>query len=210
MPTSRKPLVTQYLAERSRHRPRFRGDALALARLLALLREANVIARRSTPSRDPGEDLLQAYSLYMERRRGLSLTSIASHVWFLRPFLQELGIATNADLAGLSGRKVAAYVERHASDRGATTARIMCSRLRVFLRYLHCEAFITTDLTTVLPSIRRPGEARLPSFMPLEEVRRVLAGCDRSTGTGRRNYAILMLLARLGLRASEGGDALSR
>lgn len=79
----------------------------------------------------------------------------------------------------------------------------MCSRLRVFLRYLPAEGFITADLTPAIPSIRRPGEARLPSFMPLEEVQRVLDGCDRSTANGRRDYAILMLPARLGLRASE-------
>lgn len=199
----REALVTQYLAERSRHRRRYRGDARALARLLAVLRDANVIAPRPTPSHDPREDLLQAYALYMERKRGLAPASVASHVWFLRPFLQELRIATTADLARLSGRKVAVYVERHASDRGATTARIMCSRLRVFLRYLHCEGFISADLTGALPTIRRPGEARLPSFMPLDEVQRVLDGCDHSTETGRRDHAILMLLARLGLRACE-------
>lgn len=196
-------LVTQYLVERARHRPRYRGDAQALARLLAVLRDANVIAPRPRPSRDPHEDLLQAYTLYMERQRGLASISIASHVWFLRPFLQELGIATNVDLARLSGRKVATYIERHAGDSGATTGRIMCSRLRVFLRYLHCEGFITADLTAAIPSMRRPGKARLPSFMSLEEVQRVLDGCDRNTAIGQRDYAILMLLARLGLRAIE-------
>lgn len=139
----------------------------------------------------------------MERTHGLTPTSIASHVWFLRPFLQELGVATNADIASLTGREVARYVERHAGDRGATTARIMCARLRVFMRYLHCEGLITADLTAALPSIRRSGDEHLPRFMPLEEVQRVLDNCDRSTATGRRDYAILMLLARLGLRACE-------
>lgn len=199
----REELVTRYLAERSRHRPPRIGDAPALARLLSVLREANVIAPRPTPSRDPREDLLQAYSLYMERKRGLAPTSIASHVWFLRPFLQELRIATNADLARLCGSNVARYVERHAGDSRATTARIMCSRLRVFLRYLHCEGFIAADLTGALPSIRRTGDERLPSFMPMEEVHRVLNGCDQSTAAGKRDFAILMLLARLGLRACE-------
>lgn len=199
----REELVTGYLAERSRHRPRCRGDALALARLVSILRNADVIAPRAIPPHDPSEDILQAYSVYMERKRGLVPSSVASHVWFLRPFLRELGIATSADLVRLSGREVARYVERHAGDSGATTARIMCSRLRVFVRYLHAEGFITTDLTTALPLIRRNGAERLPSFMPIEEVRRVLDGCDRSTAIGRRDYAILMLLARLGLRACE-------
>lgn len=196
-------LVTWYLAERARHRPRYRGDALALARLLSVLREAKIIAPRPVPPRDPREDLLQAYSLYMERARGLAPASIASHVWFLRPCLQELGIATNADVGSLTARAVSRYVERHAGDGGATTARIMCSRMRVFLRYLHCEGFLADDLTGAIPSIRRTSNERLPSYMPIEEVERVLKGCDRSTATGRRDYAILMLLARLGLRACE-------
>ena len=149
--------VIRYLAERARHRPRYRGDALALARLLSVLRDANVIALRLATPRNPREELLQAYSLYMERARGLAPTSIASHVWFLRPFLQELGIATNADVVSLTACTVSRYVERHAGDSGATTARIMCSRLRVFLRYLLCEGFIPDDLTGVIPSIRRAG-----------------------------------------------------
>jgi site-specific recombinase XerD len=196
-------LVTRYLAERSRHRARYRGELSALSRLLSVLREAHFIAPRPRPAHDPREDLLEAYAVYMARKRGLSPASIASHMWFLRPFLHELGIASNADAAALSRRDVAQYVERHVGDRGATTARIMCSRLRVFLRSLHAEGLLTDDLTAILPTIRRPGEARLPSFMPLDDVQRVLDCCDRDTATGRRDYAILMLLARLGLRACE-------
>lgn len=196
-------LATRYLAERSRHRPPNKADARALDRLLTVLREANVIAPRPVPCSGPHEDILEAYRLYMERERGLAPISIASHLWFLRPFLQEMGIATCADAVRLAGHKVAVYVERHAGDRGATTARIMCSRLRVFLRYLHREGFVSADLTTALPSIRRAADAHLPGFMPLEDVQRILAGCDRSTVIGRRDYAILILLARLGLRACE-------
>jgi site-specific recombinase XerD len=129
--------------------------------------------------------------------------SIASHAWFLRPFLDEAGIATSADVARLSGRDVAVYVERRAGDYSATTARIVCSRLRVFLRYLHSEGLLAADLTTAIPSIRRAPEARLPSYMSLEQVQGVLDHCDRGAATGQRDFAILMLLARLGLRAGE-------
>ncbi|HUO11813.1 MAG TPA: site-specific integrase [Caulobacteraceae bacterium] len=196
-------LVSQYLDERRRHRPPHKADARALARLLSVLREAKVVAPRPAPARDPREDLLEAYRLYLGRQRGLAPASIASHLWFLRPFLEESGITTSTDVACLSGRDVATYVERHAGDRGATTARIMCSRLRVFLRYLHGEGLLAAELTSAIPSIRRAAEGPLPSFMSLDEVQRVLGACDRSTATGRRDHAILMLLARLGLRASE-------
>ena len=196
-------LVSQYLAERARHRTPRAGDARALGRLLSVLREAKLIAPRVLPPRDPREDILAAYRLHLERKRGLAPVSIASHDWFLRPFLEEMGIATNADIGRLCARDVAAYVERHARDHSATTARIMCSRLRVFLRYLHVEGFVAADLTGAIPSIRRWTQAHLPSFMPLEQVQCILDGCDRSTAAGRRDYAILMLLARLGLRAKE-------
>lgn len=196
-------LVSKYLAERSRHRPARGGDARAFSRLLSVLREANVIAPRVLPPRNPREDLLEAYHLFLERKRGLAPMSIASHLWFLRPFLEEIGITSNADLERLSDRDVALYVERHVGDHGATTARIMCSRLRVFLRYLHSEGLVAVDLTASIPSIRRSAEPRLPSYMSLEEVQRILDSCDQSTARGRRDYAILMLLARLGLRAKE-------
>lgn len=199
----REALVTQYLTERWRQRPRRAGDAAALAMLLSVLRAAKVIAPRQLPARNPREHLVEAYALYMDRKRGLAPSSIAGHVWFLRPFFRELRIATNADLAHLSASTVAAYIERHAGDHSPATARIMCTRVRVFLRYLHVEGFIATDLTGAVPKIRRFSEAALPSFMPLDDVQRVLDGCDPNTAVGRRDYAILMLLARLGLRACE-------
>jgi len=174
-----------------------------LALLLSVLRDANLIAPPPKPRLDPREVLLEAYAIYMERKRGLSPTSIASHLGYVRPFLQELRIATNAGLARLSARKVAVYVERHAGDSGTTSAKIMCSRLRVFLRYLHVEGLITADLTAAVPAMRGSSQVRLPSFMSLDEVQHVLDDCDRSTAIGRRDYAILMLLARLGLRAIE-------
>jgi site-specific recombinase XerD len=132
-------LVSEYLIERRRHRSPHTGDARALGWLLSVLREAKVIAPRTLPERDPREDLLEGYGVYLERKRGLLPNSIASHLWFVRPFLDEIGIASNADLGRLRGHDVATYVERHADDYSATTARIMCSRLRVFLRYLQCE-----------------------------------------------------------------------
>ena len=199
----KEALVSQYLSERRRHRPPRTGDARALGWLLSVLREAKVIAPRPLPECDPREDLVEAYRLYLERKRGLLPSSIASHLWFVRPFLDEIRIASNANVGRLRGHDVATYVERHADDHSGTTARIMCCRLRVFLRYLHSEGFVAADLTTAIPSIRRSAEPRLPSFMPLEEVQRVLDGCDQGTPTGRRDYAILMLLARLGLRANE-------
>lgn len=79
----------------------------------------------------------------------------------------------------------------------------MCSSLRTFLRYLHHRGLTPHALAGCVPSIRRWKHATLPTYLPAAQVQKVLDGCDRTTATGRRDYAILMILAKLGLRASE-------
>ncbi|MDK1378624.1 MULTISPECIES: tyrosine-type recombinase/integrase [unclassified Sinorhizobium] len=72
-----------------------------------------------------------------------------------------------------------------------------------FLRYLHLEGFISTPMADCVPSVRRWRLAGLPTFLPPEKVQKVLDACDRTTAMGHRDYAVLMILAKLGLRVSE-------
>ena len=75
--------------------------------------------------------------------------------------------------------------------------------MRLFLRYLHYKGLIDTDLSLAVPTVARWSLSTLPKHLSAAQVRQVLRHCDRSTPLGRRNYAILLLLARLGLRAGE-------
>jgi len=75
--------------------------------------------------------------------------------------------------------------------------------VRSFLRFLHVRGEIRHDLTAAIPTVRRWSQPGVPKKLTSEEVNRVLAAPDRSTATGRRDYAILLLLAKLGLRSSE-------
>ena len=75
--------------------------------------------------------------------------------------------------------------------------------LRSFLRYLRLREVIATDLAACVPTVASWSLSTLPRFLPACDVERVLKCCDRKTTAGRRNYAILLLLARLGLRACE-------
>jgi integrase len=79
----------------------------------------------------------------------------------------------------------------------------MCWSLRAFFRYLHHKGLNRIPLAGCVPSIRRRKFANLPTFLSAEQVQKVLNSCDRATAIGRRNYAILMMLAKLGLRADE-------
>ena len=79
----------------------------------------------------------------------------------------------------------------------------MCSTLRQFMRYLHYRGYIRTDLAASVPTIRRWRLASLPEYLLPSQVQKVLNACDRRSAIGRRDYAILLMLARLGLRANE-------
>jgi site-specific recombinase XerC len=82
-------------------------------------------------------------------------------------------------------------------------AQLLVTALRSFLRYLRHQGTITTDLNACVPTVARWSFATLPKFLPAGTVQRVLDRNDRPTSIGRRDYAILLLLARLGLRACE-------
>jgi site-specific recombinase XerD len=82
-------------------------------------------------------------------------------------------------------------------------AQFMATALRSFLRFLFLRGETTTDLSRAIPTVRRWRLSSVPQHLPPRDVERLLRACDRSSATGRRDYAILLLLARLGLRASE-------
>jgi site-specific recombinase XerD len=79
----------------------------------------------------------------------------------------------------------------------------MCWTLRSFLRYLRYKGLIEIDLASAVPPVRTWRFASLPRYLTPREVQKVLRSIDRHTALGRRDYAVLLLLARLGLRASE-------
>jgi len=79
----------------------------------------------------------------------------------------------------------------------------MCWTLRAFTRYLVYRGYIVDDLAAAVPSVRSWRFGPLPDHLPPPKIQRVLDGCDRTTAIGKRDYAVLLLLARLGLRANE-------
>jgi site-specific recombinase XerD len=79
----------------------------------------------------------------------------------------------------------------------------MVSALRSFFRFLLQRGEIATDLAACVPAVADWRLSTIPKYLGAEEVERLLSSCDRCTGIGRRDHAILLLLARLGLRASE-------
>jgi len=203
-PTDLKEQVTErYLKYRAGKQSLQPGDRAALKRLLSALREVGMIAPAPLPPITPEDQIFEGFSDYLRQERGLAPRSIISHLPVVRRFLREVCPAGAGDLTNISQERVIRYIERHARDGSAGSGKRMCWSLRAFLRYLHHKGLTPLALADCIPSIRRWKLASLPTYLSAAQVEKILGGCDRATAMGRRDYAILMMLAKLGLRAGE-------
>lgn len=155
------------------------------------------------PPLTPHERIFEEFAAYLLSERGLAQKSIVRHFPIICRFLNEVCSGGADDLCKISQGDVIGYIERHARDWRPKTAKAMCSSRRSFLRYLHHQKLHPRALADCVPSIRGWKFATLPTYLSAAQVRKALDGCDRETMIGRRDHAILLFLARLGLRANE-------
>jgi site-specific recombinase XerD len=196
-------VVERYLRHRGRRQSIQPGDRAALKRWLSVLREEGAITPLVLPPLTPHERIFKEFDAYLRSERGLAPRSIVRHLAVIRRFLHEVCSGGAGALCKISQEDVIRYVERHAQDWSPGTGKAMCWSLRAFLRYLHHRGLNSRPLADCVPSMRRWKLATLPTYLPAAQVRKALDGCDRETVMGRRDYAILLLLAKLGLRADE-------
>jgi site-specific recombinase XerD len=197
--------VEQFSAgRRAAGRARLRS-ARALDPLLGYLRGLGVAptAVRLAPL-TPSEALLERYVAYLLEQRGLAASTVRNYVGVARLFLFWLETATGTlALAELDAAGVIAFVLGESQRCSVGSAKCMVTRLRVFLRFLHVEGEIDRELAGVVPSVASWRLAGLVKALDARSVARLLASCDRRTRVGRRDFAVLILLSRLGLRAGE-------
>lgn len=195
-------MVNRYLRHRARKRSIYRGDRAALKRWLLVLRDAGTIAPPASSPITPQDQISAEFGDYLRKERGLALRSIVRFLPTIRQFLCEAWPA-RGDLGRITQSDVVRYVERHAQDGSPQSGRVMCTSLRAFLRYLHHKGLNPVPLAGSVPSIREWKLAHLPTYLSAEQVQNVLDSCDRVTAIGQRDYAVLTMLAKLGLRANE-------
>ncbi|MEK7334670.1 MAG: site-specific integrase [Candidatus Binatota bacterium] len=199
-----KALLHRYL--RSRHhrlRPR-RDDASILKRLLHLLHTKGLLQDKVPPSiNSPRQCVEDDFDRYLSQERGLSMAARVNYRPFIQRFLLEQFGAQPIQFVHLRAKDVIRFVQNHAHKLSPKRAGLMVSALRSFFRYLRHRGDITTDLAACVPSVASWSFSSLPKFLQPHQVQQVLNQYDRQTAKGRRDYAILLLLARLGLRACE-------
>lgn len=175
----------------------------ALAPLLAYLRGLGVlaVAEASAPASE-ADRLLGAYATYLRRERGLAEGTVGLYLRIARRLVDERASAGGFDVSGLTARELGSVTTRLCRGLGASSRRQVVSVLRSFLRFLHLEGVTEAALEQAVLSASG-ADGSLPRAIGADQVARLLRACDRRSATGRRDYAILLLLARLGLRGGE-------
>jgi site-specific recombinase XerD len=181
-----------------------RGDAAALHRLLRMLREIGASKPKApTAPRSARRRVTDEYRRYLLQERGLSQATAVNYVPFVDLFLSERFRAGRLSFGVLRAPDITGFVQRHAHKLCPGRAQLLVTALRSFFRYLQHQGKIASGLASCVPTVARWSFSTLPKSLPTTAIRRVLEHCNRQTPAGRRDYAILLLLARLGLRAGE-------
>lgn len=178
-------------------------ERATISRLVSILREIGVLKPEPPQPLTSVQECVNEYRQYLVRQRGLCGASLPNYLSFVEQFLSGRSAGRELCLTELSASDVTAFVKSHVANLSPGRAKLLVTALRSFLRYLLHQGEISVDLVPcVLPVASRSFSA-IPKSLAPGTVQRILAQHDRTTPIGRRNYAVLLLLARLGLRAGE-------
>lgn len=193
----------RYLLDRTQ-RPK-RGDGTALRHLLAFLRSQNAIAEEIKAEYNPSpvEQHVLAYERYLQDARALSRQTIINYRPVARDFLNFRFGDGEVSLAKLRAVDVTDFVQRKVPRLNMRSAKIITTGLRSFLSYARYRGDITSDLAAAVPIVANWSLSSIPRAIGRDEVARLLASINRDTPIGCRDYAMILALARLGLRSSE-------
>jgi integrase/recombinase XerD len=197
--------TARYLRWRARRVKLHRSDAAALRQFLDFLHHAGVIPPAKVAPRrlSPVEQEIQAFETYLRKERVLAEATIAYYVTFVHDFLADRFGQGRVTLARLCAGDVVRFVQRQAARLHVQRVKQLTTALRSFLHYARYRGDIVLDLSAAVPAVASWSMSSIPRAIPADTVRQLLASINRRTAVGRRNYALVLVLARLGLRASE-------
>jgi site-specific recombinase XerD len=197
--------VVWYLRSRARHLKICRGDAAALRQFIDFLRCHGVIPAEKIRSHllPPVDQVVQEFERYLLSERALAPTTAVHYASFIRGFLADRFCRGPIKLSQLCADDVVRFVQRQARRLHLKQAKLLTTALRSFLPYLLYRGEVLHDLSGAVPTVANWSMTSIPRAIPPDLVRRLLASINRHTALGLRDYAILLLLAHLGLRGGE-------
>ncbi len=176
----------------------------ALRSMLVYLREVGVMRPEGPPVLSPVEALLGEYRAWLVNERGLAAMTVLRYQTLARRFLtQRVSPVDELGVANLTGADVSRFLLGECARVSVGSAKGRVAELRSLLRFLHVRGFTAMALAESVPPVAGWRETTIPPTMPRSDIERLLACCDRSRLDGARDFAMVMLLARLGLRCVE-------
>ena len=152
----------------------------------------------------PVEVLVGEFARWLTVERALSPVTVRCYSDRARRFLTQIGDPLNDVLWSLDAKQVTVFMVDYCARVGCAEAKLMVTALRSLLLFLHVTGRVPRRLADAVAGVARWQQASLPRGLDTAQVSQLLEhGCDRATATGRRDYAMLMLLAQLGLRIGE-------
>lgn len=194
--------VEEFLVfQRASGRFRSQWSRPGLVCLLEMLDGLGVLAEERMQPMSATEVLLGDFERYLLAERGLAAGTVRGYVSDARRFLE--GLAPEEALSGLTSAEVTgAVLERSAVVSVATTQNFVAG-LRSFLRFCFVEGLVERDLAQAALAVTGRRRSSLPRGIAKADAAALAASCDRRTSLGRRDYAVIITLLRLGLRAGE-------
>jgi integrase/recombinase XerD len=196
--------VEEFLVwQRACGRHRCQWSRPGLLCLLEVLRGLGVLAAEEpAPAGSPTDLLLASFERYLLAERGLAAGTVRGYVTHARRFLD--GLAPDAGLAGVTAGEVSGVVLRKAASGVSVSAtQYFVSALRAFLRFCFIGGLLEADLSRAALAVTGRRRSSLPRGISRTDAAALLGGCDRRRALGRRDYAVIIVLLRLGLRARE-------
>jgi site-specific recombinase XerD len=195
-------VTDKFIRCKGRKEPARRGDFVTLRLLLQHLGHTDV-----TPNLE-NEDCIvhyieKGFAQYLSQERGLSPATLVNYSRMVRHFLTDRFNPGPTQIDKLSPSDVSTFILRYARTVKRKTAKLMVSSLRAFFRYLRLRGEVAVDLVEFIPAVADWRLSDLPKSLEAQQVERLLSNCDQSNRNSQRDYVILLLLARLGLRAGE-------
>jgi site-specific recombinase XerD len=159
---------------------------------------------RKVVPRSATDHFLDEYERFLVEERGLKTTTVRNfYRRHARKFLSYRFGSNSLDFSGLTPNDITTYILQTSQTSGVVNTKHSVSVTRSLLRFLHLRGDLQRDLSSAVPAVAGSRQAGIPKFISSRELRKLLESCDRRTHIGRRDFAILLLLARLGLRSCE-------
>lgn len=195
--------LRQFHRSRLRRGVARRGDGTTSRQLLAYLRSVGCVP--TPPERvdeTAGGCIERDFERFLAVERGLAPATRTGYRPVIQRFLRRRFGHAALRFDELALTDIHRFLLQE-TQRGRGHAQRAVTALRAFLRFLQQRGAIAADLASAVPTVATWRLSHVPKSLPPEQVEHLLRRCDRTTPAGQRDHAILLLLARLGLRAGE-------